>query len=175
MGKAVKYPPVKLIAGFIFNDENAYRKARVVLIRRFGPIDFESGVIPFEYTDYYEKEFGKGLKRVFVSFKKPVSLDRLARIKIFTNKVENSLAVKRRRMVNIDPGFVDLAKLVLATTKDFCHRIYLDKGIFAEVTLFYKDRSFRHWDWTYPDYRTAEYITVFNHIRDLYSKQMQNK
>ncbi|MDD2702568.1 MAG: DUF4416 family protein [Candidatus Omnitrophica bacterium] len=173
MGTAAAYPPVKLVAGFIFSDDNACKKARAALVRRFGAIDFESGVIPFTYTDYYEKEFGTGLKRVFVSFKRLVPLDRLARIKAATNSIENSLAVKKYRPVNIDPGFVDLAKLVLATTKDFCHRIYLSKGIFAEVTLVYKDRSFRHWEWTYPDYRTPEYIAIFNHIRELYAKQLK--
>lgn len=173
MGIAVRYPPVKLIAGFIFHDPAFYARAKAALIRRFGPVDFESRVIPFSYTDYYEKEFGKDLKRVFLSFQKPVPLDRLARIKSITNSLEHSLSVKNRRTVNIDPGFIDLAKLVLATTKDFCHRIYLSRGIFAEVTLFYKDKSFRHWDWTYPDYRTAEYIEIFNHIRDVYSQQIK--
>lgn len=172
MGKVFSYPPVKLIAGFIFNDEKAFSKAKTILVKRFGEMDFESRVLPFTYTDYYEKEFGAGLKRVFVSFKKLVPLDRLARIKIITNSIEDRLSVKKRRTVNLDPGFVDLAKLVLATTKDFCHRIYLDKGIFAEVTLYYKDKSFRHWDWTYPDYRTPEYIQIFNHIRELYAKQI---
>jgi hypothetical protein len=173
MGISTAYPPVKLIVGFIFNDDNAYRKATAILVRRFGAIDFESGVIPFSYTDYYEKEFGNDLKRVFISFKKLAPLDRLARIKIITNSIEHSLSVKKRRSVNIDPGFVDLAKLVLATTKDFCHRIYLSRGIFAEVTLVYKDKSYRHWDWTYPDYRTPEYIGIFNHIRELYTKQIK--
>ncbi|MFA5362097.1 MAG: DUF4416 family protein [Candidatus Omnitrophota bacterium] len=173
MGIVTAYPPVKLIVGFIFNDDNVYRKVKAILSRRFGAIDFESGVIPFRYTDYYEKEFGRDLKRSFVSFKKLVPLDRLARIKIITNSIEHSLAVKNRRTINIDPGFVDLAKLVLATTKDFCHRIYLNRGICAEVTLFYKGKSFRHWEWTYPDYRTPEYIAIFNHIRELYSKQLK--
>jgi hypothetical protein len=65
-----------------------------------------------------------------------------------------------------------MAKLVLASTKDFCHRIYLDRGIFAEITLVYKKDSFTHWDWTYPDYRTAQYIKIFNHIREIYAKQI---
>lgn len=172
MGKAVKYPPVKLIAGFIFRDDNAYNKAKTILVKRFGAIDFESPKIPFVYTDYYEKEFGKDLKRVFVSLRKLAPLEGLARIKILTNKIEQQLCVNGSRSVNIDPGILDLAKLVLATTKDFCHRIYLDKGIFGEVTLFYKDKSFRHWEWTYPDYRTPEYIAIFNHIRELYAAQI---
>ena len=80
-------------------------------------------------------------------------------------------AAKGKRSVNIDPGYLDLAKVVLFSTKDYSHRIYLDKGIYAEVTLFYKDNRFNPWPWTYPDYRTSEYLGIFKSIREIYKRQ----
>lgn len=165
------HSPVKLIIGFIFNDENILNRAKFYLERRFGKIDFESQNLSFIYTDYYEKEFGKDLLRKFISFKKLIAPDKLAEIKIFTNKIEQKLSKGIKRKINIDPGYLNLSKLVLATTKDYVHRIYLKKGIYAEVTLFYQDKMFRPWQWTYPDYRTSEYLAIFNRTRDIYAQQ----
>jgi hypothetical protein len=163
--------PVKLIIGFIFQEESNYKKAKNLLIKRFGKIDFESAVMPFNLTDYYAKEFGTGLKKIFVSFEKLIHPKRLAQIKILTNQIESRLSSKGKRLVNIDPGYLDQAKLILASTKDFAHRIYLDNSIFAEITLSFKGNSFKAWDWTYPDFRTDDYIAVFNKIREIYRCQ----
>jgi len=76
--------------------------------------------------------------------------------------------------VNIDPGYLDQAKLVLASTKNYVHRVYLNDGIYAELTLFFQDKSFQPWQWTYPDYRTPEYIGIFNHIRELFADQVKS-
>lgn len=173
MGIAKEPPAVKLIAGFIFKDESVYAKALSELIKLFGVCDFESRIIDFDYTDYYQEEMGSSLKRRFVSFKKLIPPQKLPQIKIITNKIEQKLSLKNKRNINIDPGYVDLAKLVLATTKDFKHRIYLDKGIFAEITLFYQNKTFCSWELTYPDYRTKEYILAFNKIRDIYNQQIK--
>ena len=175
MGQIKKYPPVKLIIGFIFNDPAILNKAKNLLGRRFGKIDFESDRLIFNQTDYYEKEFGKDLKRVFISFAKLIPYSALPKIKIITNKLEKKLSKPSRRMINIDPGYLDLAKLVLASIKDYNHRIYLDRGIFAEITLTYQGNSFRPWEWTYPDYRTIDYIGIFNRIRGFYAQQIKNK
>jgi len=78
-----------------------------------------------------------------------------------------------KRRINIDPGFLSLGKLILATTKDQCHRVYLGRGIFAEVTLFYKRKTFNPWPWTYLDYKSQEYIDIFNSIRAIYQKQIR--
>ncbi len=122
--------------------------------RKFGRIDFESEALNFIHTDYYEKEFGKDLTRVFVSFKKLIPADRLPAIKIITNNFEARSSRNKLRRINIDPGYLELSKFVLATTKDYMHRIYLGDGIYAEITLFYRKGSFCPWEWTYPDYRT---------------------
>lgn len=175
MAKIKKHKPVKLIVGFIFKEENALHKAEILLVRHFGKIDFESQTLPFTHTDYYEAEFGKDLKRKFVSFKKLILPEALHRIKIITNKIEKKLSRPTGRLINIDPGYLEPAKLILASTKDYKHRIYLNKGIYAEATLFYRNSTFNPWEWTYPDYRTAEYINIFNRIREIYVRQIKNK
>jgi hypothetical protein len=172
MGSSRDTHRVKLIIGLIYRDSQQYLSIKPFLLRAFGTIDFESREIPFNYTEYYKHEFGDGLTRRFVAFSRLISPAVLAAIKIRTNKLEQKKARQGKRAVNIDPGYIDMAKLVLASTKDFCHRIYLDKGIFAEITLVYKKDSFTFWDWTYPDYRTKEYISVFNQIRRIYAQQL---
>lgn len=174
MGQIKRHPPVKLIIGFIFKEEGILNKAKAILERRFGRIDFTSQTLTFAHTAYYEREFGKDLKRAFVSFQKLIPPQNLPRIKIATNKIEHKLSVDKRRLINIDPGYLDLSKLVLASTKDYKHRIPLNKGVYAEVTLFYQDKSFQSWVWTYPDYKTAEYIAIFNKIRGIYAGQIKD-
>lgn len=171
MGKINPVNPLKLIAGFIFKDDAVFRQTLILLENNFGKIDFESPALKFDYTDYYENELGTGLLRKFVSFKKLILPSSLAKIKSFTNTLELNLAFNNKRQINIDPGYLGLAKLVLATTKDFAHRIYLKQGIYADVTLFYSKNSFTFREWTYPDYRTPEYIEIFNHIREIYARQ----
>lgn len=175
MGKIREHRTVKLIIGFIFKEEIICDKAKIFLERRFGKIDFESETLPFVHTSYYENEFGRDLKRKFISFKKLISPQNLSKIKIITNKIEKKLSRGSRRLINIDPGYLNMAKLILASTKDYKHRIYLNKGIYAEVTLFYQNKTFKPWEWTYPDYQTAEYITIFNRIRELYVKQIKTE
>ncbi len=168
------YPQkVKLIVGIITNNCEVYDKAKMALRRRFGACDYESPQLEFRYTDYYEKELGKGLKRYFLSFKRLISPDKLASIKIITNSIEKKFLNNNRRIINIDPGYLNHSKLILATTKDYSHRIYLKKGIYAEVTLRFKDNTFAAWDWTYPDYQTQDYINIFNNIRQMYIKQIK--
>ena len=159
---------MKLVIGFIYKDEAVFIQVRDRLSRKFGKIDFESTWLDFSYTDYYEQEMGSGLKRRFISFRRLIPIQELYRIKLYTNRMEAKFSAGKCRRVNIDPGYMDLAKLVLASTKDYAHRIYLHKGIFGEVTLSYKGNSFIPNDWTYPDYRTKEYIDIFNQIRKLY-------
>jgi len=160
---------VKLIMGFIYKDEAIFIKSRDRLKKIFGRVDFQSEPLDFNYTTYYEKEMGSDLKRRFISFSKLIPIEDLYRIKIYTNRLEAKLSNHMQRQVNIDPGYMDLAKLVLASTKDYAHRIYLGKGIFAEITLSYRNTSFVPNDWTYPDYRSQEYIGIFNEIRKLYA------
>ncbi|MBI5872903.1 MAG: DUF4416 family protein [Candidatus Omnitrophica bacterium] len=176
MGNITSPLPVKLICGFIANDEALFQKAEKLLTKKFGPADYKSPVFRFDLTDYYSKEMGKNLKRRFLSFEKLVPAQRLPEIKIFTNLLEKKLSRDPgKRDLNIDPGYISLSKLVLATTKSFVHRIYTGKGIFQEVTLYFKDNTFTAGRWTYPDYRSDSHIALFNEIRNKYYDQVEKK
>jgi hypothetical protein len=168
MGSINKPQQVKLVCGFLYTNETLFQETFARLCRLFGKADFVSEPIDFSFTNYYEKEMGKNLTRRFVSFSKMISPKDLARIKVITNAIEDKHRDDKNRRINVDPGYITLAKLVLASTKDYCHRIYLDKGIFAEITLTFRGTSFQPWEWTYMDYRTPEYIKIFNHIRSLF-------
>jgi len=172
MGKIKKPLSVKLVSGFIFHNHDCFLKAKNVLKKKFGEIDFESPLLPFTHTDYYQKEFGSDLTRSFLSFRRLIKPENLPEIKIYTNKIEARLSKAGKRQINIDPGYLTLAKLVLATTKDYKHRIYLNQGIWAEVTLFYQNGTFAAWSWTYPDYQTETYLQIFNQIRKIYARQI---
>ena len=169
MGKISPLKKVKLIVGLISGDEALLDKIGVRLEKALkNKIDFKSDIIDFTYTDYYDKEMGGRLKRRFLSFKRLVRLEKIAKAKLATNDIEKSFCVDGKRAINIDPGYVDMAKLVLLSTKDYSHRIHIGNGIFAEVTLHYKDKRFNFWPWTYPDYKSEEYAHIFGIIRDMY-------
>lgn len=174
MTKAKRPRQVKLIIGMLAKDKKLFDVIEEFFVKEFGEIDYRSPVLQFDYTDYYEKEMGPGLKRKFISFKKLISPGSLPKIKASTNSLEEKHAEKEKKLIkrkiNIDPGYVSDSKLVLATTKDFYHRIYLNRWIYAEVTLVWKKGGFRPFEWTYPDYRTKEYIGILNSIRNAYMK-----
>ena len=168
--------PVKLIVGLLSGDPDLLRRARQLLVREHGEVDLESELWPFDQTDYYEAEMGRDLRRQFLCFEGLVPPRSIAETKLQTNELETRIAEDcllpdRPRPVNIDPGYLDLAKLVLATTKDHGHRIYLDLGIYAEVTLHYRDGAWQPWPWTYPDYRQPGYHAFFDRVRERYRIQ----
>lgn len=173
MGKVKEPLPVKLIASLFAGSGELLEEARVRLSQEFGPVDYESELLPFDHTNYYAAEFGENLKRRFVAFVELVHPGKLAEIKRLTNALEMEWAVEGKRRINIDPGYVSHSKLVLATTKNHAHRIYLGQGIYAEVTLHYCRGTFQPWPWTYPDYASPPLIAIFNHIRELYVKQLR--
>jgi hypothetical protein len=176
MAQAIEPPPVKLIIGLILAPEAPIMAIRQLLEARYGPIDEETALLPFVATTFYEREMGPALQRLFWSFKQLMAAHALADVKHETNAMEQLYAVRarqaRHRRVNIDPGYVDLAKLVLATTKDRQHRLYLSRGIYAEVTLRFTGGRFVPWEWTYPDYRTAAYLAFFDAVRRRYRQQL---
>ena len=174
MAEAQKPSPVKLLIGAITSGEGILIKAKVRLAKKFGPLDFQSPIMPFNWTKYYEKEMGPNLRRQFFSFQRLISPDELAKIKLYTNRLERRLSPCQPspRTINLDPGYISAAKLVLATCKNYAHRIYLTKGVFAEVTLHFQDGSFVPCPWTYPDYKSKDYIQSFNAIRKIYLSQL---
>jgi hypothetical protein len=155
--------PMKLLCGILSRRDNL-EAAKERLRAHFGEVDDEFPAIPFTYTDYYREEMGEGLFRSWVSFHGFVEPDSLPQAKLTTNRIEEEFArPDGTRTVNLDPGLIDEAKLILASTKNFAHRIYLGHGIYAEVTLIYREGSFRSLPWTYPDY--ADQRPFFEAVR----------
>jgi hypothetical protein len=176
MGEIRVPKKVKLIIGVISSQESLFAEAESESKNKFGTIDSKTNLITFNFTDYYTKSMGDNLKRQFFSFDKLINPDNLPEIKIWSNKLEEKLATKYSkpditRPINIDPGYIDAAKLVLASTKDYSHRIYLKKGIYAEITLRYQHGAFGFWEWTYPDYQSEEYLKFFTQVRNIYLNQ----
>ena len=175
MGIITDPTPVKLFIGMIAQDTSLFEQLESNLQKEYGPIDMESPVWQWEHTNYYEKEMGTALKRKFIFFKDLIHPKAIADIKLITDELEKlHLNENSGRMINLDPGYLDAAKLVLATTKDFSHRIYLDKGIYGEVTLIYSGGDYQVLPYTFPDYRTAEYMEIFKQARELYKQQVQS-
>jgi hypothetical protein len=172
MGTAHSPYPVKLVASLLTGRLVALEGAKEALVQHLGPIDWESELLQFDHTDYYTAEMGTGLVRQIATFAQLVTPAALPAIKVQTNDIERALAEEGKRVVNIDPGYLSLAKLVLASTKDHAHRVYLDQGIYAEVTLSYQSGRFRPWAWTYPDYASDRYCSLFGEIRQRYKRQV---
>jgi len=173
MGTAREPQPVKLIASLLTGDLGLLAGAKEALALAFGPIDFESELLPFDHTDYYAAEFGPGLQRQIVTFASLVDPGELPAIKRKTNEMEQAIAAHGSRQVNIDPGYVSLGKMVLASTKNHAHRLYLGEGIYGEGTLTYQRGRFRAWPWTYPDYASEVYCMLFDQIREKYKAQLR--
>lgn len=178
MGK-VKIPPkAKLFIGVIAVSNTILDELKKILIANWGEIDLESEIFQFNLTNYYEKEMGKNLIKKFFSFKKLINREEIAEIKLKTNEIENEFKVdknKEGRDVNLDPGYLTLSNVTLATTKDYRHRIYIGKGIYLENTLYYDSskKSYVEWEWTYPDYRQTFYKEFFNQMRKIYHNQLK--
>ena len=170
--------PARLVAGVLFGDPTAWEEAASMLTAEFGALAEERLSFAFERTEYYTREMGAGLTRLFCAFEKPVSQDQLPRIRRRTGRIEKRLALSggggQRRRVNIDPGLLTLERLVLSSTKDFCHRLYLGGGVFGEVELVCRDGSFRPLEWTYPDYRRPEALEYFNRLRVNWRKRLRS-
>jgi hypothetical protein len=160
--------PVKLFVGILYSDEELLEQAAQRLEEVHGPVDFRSAPVPFEVTDYYQEEMGGPISRLFVSFGELIDPGRLAEIKIGANKIENRLAVDGRRRVNLDPGYMDVCKVVLASAKYNGQKIYLADGIYADPTLHYEKGHFQPYPWSFPDFQTGQYEKIFLRIRELY-------
>lgn len=173
MGSEKAFPREKLFLGVLYADESLYDQVRARLIRRYGPVDYESAPLPFDFSDYYADEMGAALLRRFLTFEKLIDPCRLAPVKAWTNRLENRLAVDGRRRINLDPGLLDLNRLVLASTKHSGHRIPLRRGIYAELTLHYRNREFHPLSWTYPDFRSEAYRKLLLEMREIFHRQLK--
>jgi Domain of unknown function (DUF4416) len=171
---------VKLFVGVLVSHTKLLPDIEQRLSELYGPIDHRSPVIPFDFTDYYTPEMGDIIDRVFFSFERLIEADQLPEIKRQTNQFEDELAPLLRtsstsvkRPVNLDPGYIEQAKVILASTKNFYHRIYLGGGVFGEVTMHFKNNTYQFFPWTYPDYQSRDYQEFFLKIRHVFRVQLR--
>jgi Domain of unknown function (DUF4416) len=172
-------PALRLLAVFSRHDA-ALAWARAKAEQAWGPVALASPVFAFRETDYYQATMGEAINKMFLVFTEPVDPAEVVESKLQTGDWEHEYAAcgfhAEERPVNLDPGYLTSAKLVLASTKDHAHRIYHSRGIYAEVTLFYRDRQWQHHPWTFPDYRRADYQEFFTHAREfLRARQKQER
>ena len=153
-------------------------EAREPLSRLWGPMDIVSEVMPFDFTHYYDGQMGSPLHRQFVAFGPLAAADALAAVKQRTNELENFFAARYAgegrppRPINLDPGYIEKSKLVLASMKNFSHRIYVGGGVFAEVTLMYHKGRWDSLPWTFPDYASGRYHAFLTQARDRLWRQL---
>lgn len=168
--------PVKLIVSLLAADKQLIADAAGELALAYGTIDFMSRCIPFTMTDYYREEMGENLVRRFITFGDLIRPESLPGVKKLTDLLEGRfLSATGGRTINLDPGYIALEHLLLATNKKYTHRPYLGNGVYADLTLIYRDKSFRPLEWTYPDYASAEIIELLNRLRERYRLQLQEQ
>jgi hypothetical protein len=171
MGEHRPHPPVLLLLAAFSRHDPALDWTRQQAVQAWGPLIAASDVFAFDQTDYYAPTMGAGLKKVLLAFENLIDPAQLVDIKHQTNRWEDEYrqthAWPEPRPLNLDPGYLTEAKLVLATTKDRNHRLYLDRGIYAEVTLHYqRSRGWCAHDWTYADYRSPAYHPFLDRCRE---------
>ena len=165
--------PAKLVIGLIVQDRTLFEPLAVELSCDFGSVDMISCWMPFDYTDYYEPEMGSPLHRRMLIYKDLIRQDELPAIKLATNRLEQSYSRSGRRRVNIDPGYLSYERFVLASGKNFSHRIYIGRGIYADLTLIYQRGAFVKLPWTYPDYGDKPMLEFLTQVRNKYAVDMR--
>ena len=164
---------VKLISS-LFSPEKEFLDTIIKQLEKIcGPVDWVSPELFFDRTKYYAKEMGWPLHRRFIAFEKLALPGQLIELKLKTNAIEQQYLVDGKRRVNIDPGYISPERLILATGKNFVHRVYLSQGIYADLTLVFQKGCFKTLEWTYPDYAEPEIIGYFNDVRTRYMKQVR--
>jgi hypothetical protein len=176
MGNISNPASALLIVAVTSRHEAALAWSRETAEAAWGACALQSPAFSFSETDYYEATMGTGLFKQFLAFQRLIDPARLAAVKRQTNVWEaeytGAAGHAEPRPLNLDPGYITLGKLVLASTKDHVHRIYLNDGIYAEITLYYKDKRWCHREWTYPDYRRADYQKFFSGCRDFLKSEL---
>lgn len=181
MPLGASHPPALFLLGAFSRHASALDWAAKRAAAQWGPIALTSQPFDFNETDYYQSTMGAGLRKMFWAFERPIDPAELSAIKKLTIAWEQDFAalvsrgeaiaddsspITESRPLNLDPGYLTTAKLVLASTKDHTHRIYLRDGIFAEITLFFRHGSWEHHEWTFPDYRRSDYQAFFSQVRE---------
>jgi hypothetical protein len=175
MGTVKAHLPVKYFVAFAFTPEIAVKRAIAEVENIFSSIDFVSETYDYtQFTKYYTREMGAHITKQYLVFERLMPPEQLPAIKLATNQLEHRYKHKDRRRINMDPGYMSEAKIVLATTKNYAHRIYLNSGIFADLHLQYVHKQFQAMPWTYPDYQTPEILRFFEQVRERYLQQLKD-
>lgn len=167
--------PAKLFVSVISLSPELIASILSELADRYGTLDFVGEVLPFDYTEYYYAEMGRPLFRRFASFDSLISQEELPQIKVHTNLLETELGKAGSRSANIDPGYLLAERLVLASGKNYAHRIYLRDGIYADLALIYRDGEYRPLPWTYPDYAEVKVRNWLQALRQKYLLQLREE
>jgi hypothetical protein len=178
MAEAKPFGPAKLVCGIISSEDIYFQKVEEELKANHGPVDLKSQCFPFDLTSYYESQMGKNLRRRFLSFENLVAPERLSAIKLETNALEKRLREEldsNRRVANIDPGILTASSLIMATTKDFSHRIPLAHGVYAHLELLFSKTGVRLLNWTYPDFKQEGYQRFFLEARRIFLRQLKTR
>ena len=165
--------PAKLVIGLLMSTRSLLPDVANRLVPIFGDIDIISEWMDFDYTDYYAKEMGSPLYRRMLVFKELIGQEDLGEIKLTTNTLEERFTKEGKRCVNIDPGYLLLERFVLASGKNFTHRIYIGSGIFADLTLLFQHGDFRSLPWTYPDYKENQMTSFLKLVRHKYAADLR--
>ncbi len=167
----VKTFPVKLVIGLIFAEQDIAETTIKHLQKVFGKADLQSLVYPFDMTDYYAPEMGPDLLRRFCSFRDLIDPSELPEIKRLSIMIEKHFSYEGKRRVNLDPGYLDMDKFILASTKYGRQKIYIADGIYADPTLHFFNKTFHAYEWSFPDFRCGRYDEYFMKIRNHYKQQ----
>ncbi|MBQ8414610.1 MAG: DUF4416 family protein [Clostridia bacterium] len=170
MGAVYEFEKEKLIIGVIYHEKEILDRAMEILTAEFGEVEAMSEEFSFsgEFSTYYDEEIGgEGLRRIY-SFKETVDPSRQADIKLRTNEIEAEFAIDGKRRINLDPGFINHGRLLLATTKETGFRIPLKDGIYTELTLFWARGGWQKLPWTYRDYQSERVQKFITEVRRTY-------
>ena len=165
---------VNLIITILHPKKSSIERIKEILSERLGNIEFISKTFSFSHTSYYENEMGKDIVKTIMSFDKLIKDTDIKIIKYFTLQIEDDFKVNGNRSFNLDPGYIDLNKLVLSTTKGRAHRISIGWGLYEEVTLWYRKGQFEDLVWTYPSYKSKEVKEFLIKIRENYKEKLRN-
>ncbi|MBN2183741.1 MAG: DUF4416 family protein [Candidatus Krumholzibacteriota bacterium] len=170
--------PVKFFAALLLSEEMAGSAAHADMDKLLkelegilGPIDYRGKAFPFDMTDYYEDEMGPGISRVIVSFAPLGEAMDIVQVKHSARSLEDSFSKDGKRRINIDPGYIDFFKAVLASFKEGPQKIYIGEGVYADPVLMYQEGRWITLPWTFPDFKKGLYMDDLSAIRDIYKKK----
>lgn len=174
MAKPQFVEPVKLLAAILWSDLTVVQTAVAQLQERWGTIDFSGQDRPFDVTEYYQEEMGVDIRRRLVSFSRLIAPEGIVAAKLSCNEIEEELSNNQQRRVNLDVGYLDHSKFVLASCKFAGQKIHLGRGVYADLMGRYQAGRYRPFEWTFPDLRDGRYDSELNQIRLTYLRQLRS-